>query len=170
MLGKGVCALSFALGPDNFCSNRTARVFSAVKTPCLFAGRNFQGILKSLSVTEIRTIFQWHWVPTGQLLGEVSWIASGCFFPPSLQWGGKIRSQTNGGIRCFQFSEGLNAEVQTFLVPETCYKACNLTARRPPGWWILHAVLRVYLDLVRLLPDAWVSADQQWVRTLTSEH
>lgn len=37
--------------------------------------------------------------------------------------------ETNGGISSFQFSESLNAEVQTFLVPETCYEACNLTAR-----------------------------------------
>lgn len=40
----------------------------------------------------------------------------------------KAWGQTNGGIRSFQFSESLNAEVQTFLVPETCSKACNLAA------------------------------------------
>lgn len=54
---------------------------------------------------------------------------------PSLRWGGKAWGQTNGGISSFQFSESLNAEVQTFLVPETCSKACNLTARSA-AWWI----------------------------------
>lgn len=49
---RGVCALGFALGPDNFCSNKTARVLSAVQTSCLFAGRNFQGILDDC-VTQI---------------------------------------------------------------------------------------------------------------------
>lgn len=52
---RGVCALGFALGPDNFCSNKTARVLSAVQTSCLFAGRNFQGILDDC-VTQIWTI------------------------------------------------------------------------------------------------------------------
>lgn len=54
---------------------------------------------------------------------------------PSLRWGGKAWGQTNGGIRSFQFSESLNAEVQTFLVPETCSKACNLAASLA-AWWI----------------------------------
>lgn len=53
------------------------------------------------------------------------------------------RRWMSGGISSFQFSESFNAEVQTFLVPETCYKACNLTAGRLAGWWILPAVLRV---------------------------
>lgn len=55
----------------------------------------------------------------------LQWLAPGCF-RALLQQGGKAWRQTNGGISSFQFSEGLNAEVQTFLVPETC----NLTARR----------------------------------------
>lgn len=52
-------------------------------------------------------------------------LAPGCF-RALLQRGGKAWRQTNGGIGSFQLSESLNAEVQTFLVPETC----NLTAGR----------------------------------------
>lgn len=115
---RGVC-IGFALGPDNFCSNKTAHVFSAVKTSCLFAGRNFQGIFSDC-VTEIRTIFEWHCIPTVQPPGEVVWLASGCFpvLPPVRRQG----LETSGGISSFQFSESLNAEVQTFLVPETVPK------------------------------------------------
>lgn len=59
-LGKEcVHALSFALGPDNFCSSKTARILSAVKTSCLFAGSSFQGILHGC-VSEMWTISQWH--------------------------------------------------------------------------------------------------------------
>lgn len=87
--------------------------------------------------------------------GEVVWLASGCF--PALPSVRRQGLETNGGISSFQFSESLNAEVQTFLVPETCYKACNLTARRLAGWWILREVLRVCLRLPRLLPDPRVS-------------
>lgn len=62
----------------------------------------------------------------------------------------------SGGISSFQFSESFNAEVQTFLVPETCYKACNLTA------WKISRVVDFTCGfesayLVRLLPDARVS-------------
>lgn len=93
----------------------------------------------------------------------LQWLATGCF-RALLQQGGKAWRQTNGGISSFQFSESLNAEVQTFLVPETC----NLTARRWAGWWILREVVRVYLWRE---VAAWccVFSPEQWVRTLMSE-
>ena len=99
--------------------------------------------------------FERRCVPAVQPLGEVVCPASGCCLP-SLRRGGTVR-ETNGGISSLRFSEGLNAEVQTFRVPETCCKACSLTARRLAGWWILREVLRACLRLVRLLPDARVS-------------
>lgn len=104
---RGVC-IGFALGPDNFCSNRTARVFSAVKTSCLFAGRNFQGLFNDC-VTEIWTIFEWHCILTAQPLGGAVGLASGCFpaLPPC---GGKGWRRTNGGISSFQFSEMLKSK------------------------------------------------------------
>lgn len=94
---RGVRALGFALGPDNFCSNKTARVLSAVQTSCLFAGRNFQGILDDC-VTQIWTICEWHCTQTAQPLGEVVWLPSGCFLAlPS------VRRQRPGDRRMVGF-------------------------------------------------------------------
>lgn len=115
-----MCALSFALGLDNFCSNRTTRIFSAVKTSCLFAGRIFRGIFNHC-VTERRTVLEWGCIAAVQPLGEEVWLPSGCFPAlPSVR--SEVWRQANGGISSFQFSESSNAEVQTFLTPETCAK------------------------------------------------
>lgn len=141
MLGKGVCALSFALGPDNFGSNKTARVFSAVKTSCLFAGRNFQGIFNDC-VTKIRTIFEWHCMPTVQPLGEVVWLASGCF--PALP---SVRRQGGDewvvGLVPFSSQKVLMLKSKHFLCQRPVTKPVISLLGRLAGWWILHVVLRV---------------------------
>lgn len=142
MLGKGVCALSFALGASNFCSDKTARLSSAVKTSCLFAGRNFQGIFNDC-VTEITDNF-WMALYTARPAPRRSCLAS-FWMLPCPPFGEEARSGDKWmvGLVPFSSQKVLNAEVQTFLMPETCYKACNLTARRLAGWWIWRAVLRV---------------------------
>lgn len=133
MLGKGVCAHS-ALPWGLITSAATKQPASYLLYKRLVS---LQGeIFKEYSMIVLLRYEQFvngivHRQPS---LSE-KW--SGCLpdaSRPSLRWGGKAWGQTNGGIRSFQFSESLNAEVQTFLVPETCSKACNLAASLAACW------------------------------------
>lgn len=69
MLGKGECASASPRRLITSAATKQPASFSAVKTSCLFAGRNFQGIFND-RVTETWTIFEWRCTPTVRPLGE----------------------------------------------------------------------------------------------------
>lgn len=145
---KSVCALSFALGPDNFCSSKTAHILSAVKTSCLFAGRNFQGILHDC-VTEMWTISQWRCMQTAQPCS--GWLLDAS--EPSFSKGAKPGDKQMVGSVLFSSQKVWMLKSRHFLCQRP---VISLLEDEQDGgfyvrWW-------GFICDVRLLPDAAFSA------------
>lgn len=145
---KSVCALSFASGPDNFCSSKTAHILSAVKTSCLFAGRNFQGILHDC-VTEMWTISQWRCMQTAQPCS--GWLLDAS--EPSFSKGAKPGDKQMVGSVLFSSQKVWMLKSRHFLCQRP---VISLLEDEQDGgfymrWW-------GFICDVRLLPDAAFSA------------